>query len=53
MLSYLRFDKNQVDELHDEIMFNIFVREALAPRALRKSNAFAESSVVGFAISRV
>ena len=49
----LRFDQNKIDEQDDEIMFDIFVRESLAARTLRKTDSFTQRSIVGFAVSRV
>ena len=51
--TYLRLDQNQIDEQHDHVMLDILVGEALAPRALRQSHAFAQSTIVGFAVGRV
>ncbi len=50
---YLRLDQHQVDEQDDEIVLDVFVREALAARALREAHALAQRAVVGFAVRRV
>lgn len=49
--TYLWLDQHQIDEQHDEIMLDVFVGEAFAAWALRETHTFAESLVVGFAVS--
>lgn len=51
--SYLRFDQDQIDKKHHEVVFDIFVREALAAWTLRQSHSFSQSFVIGFAVCRV
>lgn len=51
--SYLWFDQDQVDEDHDKVIFDVFVGEALAARALRQSHAFALGSVIGTTIRAI
>jgi hypothetical protein len=51
--THLRLDQHEVDEQHHEIMLDVFVRELVAPRALRQPHAFAERSVVRFRVFRV
>ena len=48
---YLWFDQNKIDKQHDKIMLDIFIRKALASRALRESHTFAQGAVVGFTVS--
>ena len=50
-MGYLRLDKHQINKLNNKIMFNIFICEALASRALGKPNAFSLNSIVRFAVS--
>jgi hypothetical protein len=50
---YLWLYEDQVNEQHDEIMFDVFVREAFAVGALCEAYAFAEGAVVGFGICGV
>jgi hypothetical protein len=52
-LTHLRLDQHEVDEQHHEIMLDVFIRELVAPRALRQPHAFAERPVVRFRVFRV
>jgi hypothetical protein len=49
----LRLDQDKINKEDDEIMFNIFVREAFAIRALCKSDTLTKGWGVGFAVCRV
>lgn len=51
--SYLRFDQNEIDKEHYEIMLDIFIGEPLTARALCQTYTFSERTVIGFAIGRV
>jgi hypothetical protein len=48
--SHLRFDQHQIDEQHNVIMLDIFVGETFALWALSQPDAFAETSIIGFAV---
>ena len=48
--SHLRLYQHQIDEKHDKIMLDVFIREALATWTLCQSHAFAERAVIGFAV---
>lgn len=50
---YLRLDEHQVDEDHDKVVFNVFIGEALAPRTLGQSHAFALGAVIGTTVGAV
>lgn len=52
-ISYLRFYQDKVNKEHDEVIFDIFVGEVLAARALRQTHAFSQRAIVGAAISAV
>jgi hypothetical protein len=51
--AYLGLDKHQVNEQHDEVIFNIFVGKSLATRALRQSHTLALRPVIGATVSTV
>jgi hypothetical protein len=51
--TYLRLDKDEINEDHDEIMLDVFVREPLAARTLRKTHSFAQGSVIGATVCAV
>lgn len=49
----LRLDQDKIDEHDNEVMFNIFVGEALASRALSKAHTFPEGTVICLAVGRI
>jgi hypothetical protein len=51
--AYLGFDKHQVNEQHNEVIFDIFVGKSLATRALRQSHTLALRPVIGATVSTV
>lgn len=51
--AYLRLDQHQVDEQHHEVVLDVFVGEALAPRALRQPHALAQRPVIRCAVGVV
>jgi hypothetical protein len=51
--SYLRLDKDEINEEDDFIVLNIFVCEALAVRTLSQSHSFPKRAVICFAVCRV
>jgi hypothetical protein len=46
----LRFNQDQINEEHHEVVLDIFVGKALASRALRQAHALAEGAVICFAV---
>jgi hypothetical protein len=50
---YLRFDQNQINEQHHEIMLDIFVGEAFAARTLRQPHSLSQGFIIGFAVCRI
>ena len=51
--TYLRLDKDEINEDHDEIMFDVFVREPLATRTLRQTHPFTQGTIIGAAVCAV
>ena len=49
----LWFNQDQVDEQDHEVVFNIFVGKPLAMRTLGEADAFAQRTVIGFAVGGV
>jgi hypothetical protein len=49
----LGLDQDQVNKQDDKIVLDIFVGESLAVGALRETDSFPESSIVGFTVHGV
>lgn len=51
--TYLRLDKNEINEDHNEIVLDVFVREPLAARTLRQTHTFTQGTVISATICTV
>jgi hypothetical protein len=50
---YLWFDEDEVDEDHDEVVFDVFVGEALAARTLRQSHTFTLGAIISTTVGAI
>jgi len=41
-MTYLRLDQDQIDKQNHKIVFDVFIRKALASRALRETDSFTQ-----------
>lgn len=51
--TYLRLDQDEVNEQYNQVMLDIFVREAFTSRALRQTDALSKRLVIGLAVGGV
>lgn len=51
--TYLRFDEDEVDEEHNEVMLDVLVSKFLAVLTLCESHALAECTIVSSAVGGV
>ena len=47
MRSHLRLDEDEIDEQHDVVVLDVFVRKSFASRTLSQPDAFAEGTIIG------
>lgn len=51
--THLRLDQNQVDKQNHKVILDVFIGEALAPRALRQAYTFPQGSIIGAAVRAI